>query len=119
MYHASVTWLAREPLDSGALYMMALHPGGARGNQFQSYGLWTASYAGINGSTRKGCNRFNVILTWGVRQSHSWRGKLLSEVAKALIKCALKVWIALSAGLTLWLLGSTSMFLHSFLARKF
>ena len=81
--------------------MTALHPGGARGNQFQSYEPWTASYADIDGSTHEGHNRFNVVLTWGVRQSHSWRGKSLSVVARALIKCALKVWIALSAALTL------------------
>ena len=88
MYHASVLLLAHEPLDSGALYMTALHPGGARGNRFQSYGPWMASYADIDGSTCEGRNRFNVVLTWGVRRSHSWRGKLLSVVARALIKCA-------------------------------
>ncbi len=45
-----------------------------------------------------------------LRRSHNWRGNSLSVVASALMKCALKVWMAHSVALTWWLLGSMSKF---------
>jgi hypothetical protein len=73
MYHASVQRLAQEWCDSGALYITALHPGGASGNLFQSYVPLIALYADFVGSRCEGRNILRVFLTCGVKRSHSWR----------------------------------------------
>jgi hypothetical protein len=114
MNHASVLWIAQERCDSGALYITALHPRGASGNLFQLYRLLIASLADFVGLRHEGCSMFRVFLTCGVKRSHSWRGNLLSVVARALIKCALKVCMcmACSAAFTRWLLGSARRLSH-------
>ena len=66
--------------------MMALHPMGARGNRFQSYGPCKALYADMLGLMQEACIRLSVFLTCGVSLSHSCRGNLLSVVARALMK---------------------------------
>jgi hypothetical protein len=100
------------------VYMMALHPSGAKGYLFQSYGLLRISYADLVGSILKARNKLSVSCICGVSQSHSWRGKSLSVVASTAMKASLKVWIACSAVLTRWLWGSTSCNLQSFLVRN-
>ncbi len=104
-HHASVPWLAHDRRASGDLWITAFHPGGASRKWFQSYGPWRASYANIVGSRCDGQSMLRVFLTWGVRRSHNCKGNLLSVVARALIKWALKVWMARLAALTLWLMG--------------
>ncbi len=94
-------------------------PRGAREKQFQSYGLCTASYANIVGWIREGRNMLSVASTWGVSQSHSCSGKMLSVVARELMKCALNVWMVRSAAFTLWLLGLTRRLLHCCVVRYF
>jgi hypothetical protein len=66
--------------------MIALHPRGARGIKFQSYGPCMASYANMLGLMQEACIRLSVFLTCGVSLSHSCRGNLLSVVARALMK---------------------------------
>ncbi len=63
--------------------------------------------------------RLRVVSTWFMRRSQSCNGKLLLVVASMLMKCALNVWIARSVAFTLWLWGSMSMMLQSFLVRNF
>ncbi len=82
---------------------MALHPSGARGYLFQSYGPLRASYANIDGFIRDARMRLSVSLTCGVSFTHSWRGNSLSVVASAAMKASLKVYIARSAAFTRWL----------------
>ncbi len=98
--------------------MTALHPGGARGNLFQSYGPYGASYADFARSICDLRSRFSVFLTCGVSQSQSCRGNSLSVLARALMKCSLKVWMARLAALTWWLWGLTRRRLHLFFAKN-
>jgi hypothetical protein len=79
------------PVLLGTHKFTALHPRGASGKQFQSYGLWMASYADFVGSKQDGQSILRVCSTWGVRRSHNFRENSLSVVASALLKCALKV----------------------------
>jgi hypothetical protein len=43
----------------------------------------------------EGCNMLRVLMTCGVKQSHNWWGNSLLVVARSLMKCALKVCMAL------------------------
>ena len=47
-------------------------------------------------------------MAWGIRRSHSRKGKLGLQDAKPAKKWFLKVWIARSAALRLWMWGGTS-----------
>ena len=93
---------------AGALYIIALHPGGASGYQPQSYGPFSASYAEIAGLTRNARSRFSVSCICGASLSHSWSGKSLSVVANVEMNASLNIWMVHSAAFTRWLFGSTN-----------
>jgi hypothetical protein len=99
--------------------MTTLHPGGVRGDLFQLYGPWSASYTDFLGSIHDLQSRFSMFLTCGVSQSQSCRVNSLSVVARALTKWSLKDWMARSVALTRWLWGSSRRRLHLFLVRFF
>ncbi len=55
-----------------------------------------------------------VLTACGIKWSHNCRGNSLSVVARALMKCALKVCMAHLAALAWLLFGSTKRFSHFF-----
>ncbi len=117
-HQALVPQDAHEPLTAGALYTITLHPGGAQGYLPQLYGPLMALYAKIIGSVLEARIRLRVFCTCGARLSHSRSRKSMSIMARAAINAFLKVWMAHSVALTLWLCGSTSCNLHSFLVKN-
>ncbi len=69
----------------------ALHPSGARGYRFQSYGPFNCSYTDIVWLMRDALIMLRVFCTWGVILSHSCNGKSLLVVASAAMNASLKV----------------------------
>jgi len=51
--------------------------------------------------------RLRVMLHWGMRCSHSLRGKDGSQVASPAMKCDFHVWMAPSAALRRWMCRGT------------
>ncbi len=91
--------------------MRAFVPSGASGVLLKSkvpYTSWLADFLGLQ---REKHSIFNVSSTCGRKSSQSWRGQSWSTVARAAMKCSLKVAIACSAVLARWLCGGTSWML--------
>ncbi len=91
--------------------MRAFVPSGASGVLLKlkaPYTSWLAYILGLQCVKR---SIFKVSSTCGRNSSQSWRGQSWLTVARAAMKCSLKVAIACSAALALWLCGGTSWIL--------
>ncbi len=87
--------------------MRAFVPGGASDVLLKSKAPYTSWLADILGLQREKRSIFKVSSTCGRNSSQSWRGQSWSTVARATMKCSLKVAIACSVVLALWLCGGT------------
>lgn len=97
--------------------MVALVPIGHQGTLLKS---WTPSrtwYAETFGCTLEVRNMFNESCACGMNLLHMAAGQSLSIVQNPAMRWFLKVWMARSAALTLWLCGSTSWILMSSVSR--
>ncbi len=91
--------------------MRAFVPSGASGVLLKLKAPCTSWLADILRLQHKNRSIFKVSSTCGRNSSQSCRGQSWSTVAKAARKCSLKVAIACSAALALWLCGGTSWML--------
>ncbi len=91
--------------------MRAFVPSGASGVLLKLKAPYTSWLADIFGLQREKRSIFNVSSTCGRNSSQSWRGQSWSTVARAAMKFSLKVAIACSAALALWLCGGISWML--------
>jgi hypothetical protein len=91
--------------------MRAFVPSGASGVLLKLKAPYTSWLADILGLRHEKCSILKVSSTCGRNSSQSWRGQSWSTVARTAMKCSLKVAIAHSAVLALWLCGDTSWML--------
>ncbi len=91
--------------------MRAFVTSGASGVLLKSMAPYTSWLADILRLRREKCSIFNVSSTCDRNSSQSWRGQSRSTVARAAMKCSLKVAIACSAVLAWLLCGGTSWML--------
>ncbi len=87
--------------------MRAFVPSGASGVLLKSKAPYTSWLADILGLWHEKLSIFNGSSTCGRNSSQSWRGQSWLTVARAAMKCSLKVAIACSVALAQWLCGGT------------
>jgi hypothetical protein len=87
--------------------MRAFVRSGASGVLLKSKAPYTSWLADILGLQREKHSIFNLSSTCGRNSSQSWRGQSWSTVARGAMKCSLKVAIACSVALALWLCSGT------------
>jgi len=95
--YASVPCGVQLAQTAGSSYTNPLIPNGASGTLLYSNFLLTSLLADFAGSR---CENHSRLRVSGRNLSQSWSGQTLSTVARAEIKCSLKVSIACSAALT-------------------
>ncbi len=91
--------------------MRAFIPSGTSGILLKLKAPYTSWLADILGLQREKHSIFNVSSTCGRNSFQSWRGQSWSTAARAAMKHSLKVAVAHSAALALWLCGGTSWML--------
>ena len=81
MYKTSPACGEKEGQGDNDSWTKTLLPGGARGVALKSKFLLMAAWEESLGFVRDDRIRLIVITAWGIRQSHSWEGKLGSQEA--------------------------------------
>jgi hypothetical protein len=91
--------------------MRAFVPSGASGVLLKLKAPYTSWLADILELQREKHSIFNVSSTYGRNSSQNWRGQSWLTVERMAMKCSVKVAIACSVALALWLCGGTSWML--------
>ena len=119
MYQPSIPLSDQLPLTLGFSCMTILVPGGTSGVALKLKEPWIFACAESFGLILEPHRRLSDNILWGINLHHKCIGNSLWTLDKPAIKWFLKVWMALSDALRLWICTGTRWYFSSTLSMKF